>query len=273
MSTSECRETLPRRVTSRLLQLVLWIIATGISVSRVTDNMHHVTDVIAGAAVGLIVALWTVSAINVRDSMKTIRQNWIISVETAIGGQERSKTLFVEPFFEKENNFYTLPCTGIITDMLSPKWEEVGIEAPENRIRWSKSSFGLYFLACLMYYNIYYLKHCTEAWSNSATSVYSLTSRESLKSSGPLYKPGPVHGPLAGNPQRILLSIVTSFTSKSVAAPAIFFGWGQCLKSGRASQASPPHTYHVFTMGTGAAAEGMCLKSLNSPSAAEPPLF
>jgi PAP2 superfamily len=50
-----------RRLTNHLLQAAVWMLATFISVSRVTDRMHHATDVAAGAAIGVATAFWTVS--------------------------------------------------------------------------------------------------------------------------------------------------------------------------------------------------------------------
>merc|ERR1719394_1138289 len=40
------------RLQSGLCQVLLLLYASGVSISRVTDNKHHVTDVIAGAVLG-----------------------------------------------------------------------------------------------------------------------------------------------------------------------------------------------------------------------------
>ena len=44
-----------------LVQIVIVILALYACVSRVSDNRHHVSDVVAGGFLGIIVALYTVS--------------------------------------------------------------------------------------------------------------------------------------------------------------------------------------------------------------------
>ena len=45
------------------MQVTVALLAMYTSASRVTDNRHHASDVVAGAILGLVVALYTVSII------------------------------------------------------------------------------------------------------------------------------------------------------------------------------------------------------------------
>lgn len=46
-------------VTSKLVQLILLMIATFVALSRIMDNKHHPTDVMAGTVMGILLAIIT----------------------------------------------------------------------------------------------------------------------------------------------------------------------------------------------------------------------
>ena len=64
------------------LQLGLLIMAAVSSLSRVTDNRHHASDVLAGAILGLIIALVTAARLPKYDAIESKESQELASGET-----------------------------------------------------------------------------------------------------------------------------------------------------------------------------------------------